>query len=59
MVTADTKLQEIKQAVPGCITVLRDSDKTFTDEDFAELRREAQRLQIRPWENPKPPTSSD
>jgi hypothetical protein len=50
IVTADVKLQELQQMFPGCTTELRDADKIFTQEDYEELRRVAQRRQIRPWD---------
>lgn len=50
IVTADTKLQEIQRMLPDCTVELTDADRTFTQEDLEELRREAQQRQIRPWD---------
>ncbi len=50
IVTADSKLQELQTIFPDCIMELRDADRTFTQDDFEELRREAQQRQIRPWD---------
>ncbi len=43
------KLEEIEEMIPGCQTKLQDATKVFTAEDFEELQRLAQQLQIRPW----------
>jgi len=50
-VTADVLLQELKKQMPQCETVLMDDGQNpFTEDQYRELRSEAEVRHIRPWD---------